>query len=110
MRPDKVLAMIGMAAKGGNVVSGEFSTERAVKRMQAYLVVAACDASQNTKKHFSDMCAYREIPYFEYADKERLGKCIGKDYRASLAIVDENLAGTVIKRLMEMEQLNNGGN
>ena len=31
MRPDKVLSMLGIAAKSGSVVSGEFSTEKAVK-------------------------------------------------------------------------------
>ncbi|MDE7310767.1 MAG: ribosomal L7Ae/L30e/S12e/Gadd45 family protein [Eubacterium sp.] len=110
MKPDKVLSMIGMAARAGNVASGEFSTERAVKNKNAYLVVLAEDASQNTKKHFKDMCSYRDTPYFEYADKKQLGNCIGKEYRASLAVTDENLAGAIIKRLMEMEQLNNGGN
>lgn len=109
MRPDKVLSMIGMAARAGNIASGEFSTEKAVKSGKAYLVVLAKDASQNTKKHFSDMCAFRGTPYYEYADKTQLGNCIGKEYRASLAVTEEHLAGAIIKRLMEM-QLNNGGN
>ncbi len=80
------------------------------RRGKAYLVVVAKDASQNTKKHFSDMCSYRQIPLFEYADKKRLGNCIGKEYRASLAVTDENLAEAISKRLTETEQLNNGGN
>ena len=109
MRPDKVLSMAGMAAKAGNVKSGEFSTEKAVKSGQAYLVIVAADASENTKKHFSDMCAYHEVPYFEYAKKEQLGNCVGKEFRASLAVTDENLAKAIIKRLKEAEQLNNGG-
>lgn len=104
MKPDKVLAMIGMAAKAGKIASGEFSTERAVKNGEAYLVVTACSASQNTKKHFSDMCVYRSIPYYEYADKDQLGSCIGKEFRASLAVTDENLAAAVIKRLEEMKR------
>lgn len=110
MKPDKVLPMIGIAARAGNIASGEFSAEKAVKSGKAYLVVMAKDASQNTKKHFSDMCSYRKVPYFEYADKEQLGNCIGKEYRASLAVTDQNLAEAIIKKLMEMEQLNNGGN
>ena len=99
-----------MAARSGHIVSGEFSTENAIKQMQAYLVIVASDASDNTKKHFSDMCSYREIPYYEYADKAGLGHSIGKEYRASLAVTDENLAKLIISRLEEMEQLNHGGN
>lgn len=109
MRPDKVLSMAGMAAKSGNIKSGEFSTEKAVKNGQAYLVIAAKDASENTKKHFSDMCAFRKVPYYEYADKDQLGNCVGKEFRASLAVTDENLAKAIIKRIEEVQQLNNGG-
>ncbi len=110
MKPDKVLSMAGMAARAGYIASGEFGAERAVKNGRACLVVVAVDASDNTKKHFSDMCAYRSIPYFEYADKNRLGNCIGKEIRVSLAVTDENLAKAMIKKLEEVEQLNNGGN
>lgn len=110
MKPDKGLSMIGIAARAGNIASGEFSTEKAVKSGKAFLVIVAKDASQNTKKHFSDMCEYRQIPLFEYADKKQLGNCIGKEHRASLAVTDGNLAGAIIKRLAETEQLNNGGN
>ena len=31
MKQDKVLSMLGLSAKAGNVASGEFSTEKAVK-------------------------------------------------------------------------------
>ncbi len=110
MKPDRVLSMIGIAAKAGHIVSGEFSTEKAVKSRKAYLVITASDASQNTKKQFSDMCAYRNLPYVEYADKEQLGSCMGKNLRASLAVTDENLAKSIIKKFEEFEQLNNGGN
>lgn len=110
MRPDRVLSMIGLAARAGCVASGEFSTEKAVKNGTAYLVVIAEDASQNTKKHFSDMCSYRSIACLEYADKDRLGNCIGRKHRASLAVTDEHLAETIIKKLEQAGQLNNGGN
>ena len=43
--------MLGIAAKSGSVVSGEFSTEKAVKEGRAYLVIVAGDASENTKKN-----------------------------------------------------------
>lgn len=89
--------------KAGKIVSGEFSTEKAIKQGKAYLVIAASDASDNTKKHFSDMCAYRQVPYYNYSDKETLGKCIGKQMRASLAVVDECLAKAIIKEFMKME-------
>ena len=49
---DRVLSMLGIAAKSGKVVSGEFSTEKAVKTGKAYLVIVSEEASENTKKSF----------------------------------------------------------
>lgn len=99
MRPDKVLSLLGIAAKSGSVASGEFSTEKAVKERQAYLVILASDASDNTRKHFKDMCTFRSIPYYVYADKDSLGHCIGKQFRASVAVTNEGLARAIEKQL-----------
>ena len=49
---DKVLSLLGLAARGRNLVSGEFSTEKAVKEGKAALVIVSTDASDNTKKLF----------------------------------------------------------
>ena len=57
---DKALAMLGMATKAGKVVSGEFSVEKAVKEGKAWLVLVAEDASDNTKKSFTNMCEFYE--------------------------------------------------
>ena len=58
MKTDSVLRMIGLAAKAGKVVSGEFMTENAVKSKEAYLVIIAQDVSNNTRKKFGNMCSY----------------------------------------------------
>ena len=73
MKNDKVLQMLGLAARGRKIESGEFSTEKAVKAGKAGLVIVAKDASDNTKKLFRNMCAFYEVPYYEYAVKEDLG-------------------------------------
>ena len=99
MQNDKVLSMLGIAAKSGNVVSGEFSTEKAVKSGQAYLVIVASEASENTKKSFFNMTDFYHVPCYCYGSKEDLGRCIGKEFRASLAVIDENLAKAVENKL-----------
>lgn len=90
--------MIGIAAKSGNVASGEFSTENSVRAGKAYMVVLAEDASDNTKKKFGNMCEYYEIPLLIYSNKDTLGHSIGKEFRASLAITDENIAKAVMQK------------
>lgn len=102
MRPDKVLSMLGIAAKSGSVVSGEFSTEKAVKDGRAYLVIVATDASDNTQKMFTNMTDFYEVPMYLYGDKETLGHFIGKEFRASLAVTNEGLAHSIEDKLKQM--------
>ena len=96
---NRVLQMLGIAAKSGNVVSGEFSTEKAVKSGNAYLVIVSEEASENTRKMFTNMTDFYEVPLRVFGTKEELGRCIGKQFRASLAITDENLANAVVSKL-----------
>ena len=67
---NKALSMLGIATKAGKTVTGEFSTEKAVKEGSAYLVVVAGDASNNTKKKFRNMCDYYQVTIIVFADKD----------------------------------------
>lgn len=103
MKPDKVLSMLGLAAKAGAIASGEFSTEKSVKEGKAFLVIVAEDASDNTKKNFRDMTAFYKVPMCEYSQKELLGHAIGKEYRASLAVNNENFATNIEGRIKSIQ-------
>ena len=105
-RPDRVLSMLGIAAKAGKIASGEFATENAVKSGKAFLVVTASDASENTAKKFRDMTDFYHVPLIVYGTKDSLGGCIGKDYRSSLAVTDEKLAEAVENKMKQVEALN----
>ncbi|MGN0159073.1 MAG: L7Ae/L30e/S12e/Gadd45 family ribosomal protein [Brotaphodocola sp.] len=94
----RILNLIGLATKAGKTVSGEFSTEKAVKSGKAYLVIVSEEASDNTKKMFTNMCTYYKVPICYFGGKDELGHAMGKEMRASLAIVDEGLAKSVLKQ------------
>ncbi len=96
---NKALSMLGIATKAGKTVTGEFATEKAVKEGSAYLVVVAEDASDNTKKKFRNMCEYYQVTLMIFADKNALGNACGKEFRASLAVIDEGLANAVMKQI-----------
>lgn len=95
---NKIFGTLGIAEKAGKIVSGEFSVEKAIKEGRAFLVILAEDASDNTKKHFSDMCSYREIPILFFGTKEELGGCIGKSFRANVALTDQGFAESILKK------------
>ncbi len=103
MRPDPVLQLLGLAQRAGGVKSGEFMTENTIKEQKSFLCIVASDASDNTRKKFSDMCSYHKVPYMEYSDKETLGHAIGKDFRASLCVTNESLAGQILKKIGSTE-------
>ena len=99
MRQSKVYSSLGLATKAGQTQSGEFCTERAVKTGQAFLVLVAQDASDNTKKMFTNMCTYYEVPCVIYGTKGELGHAMGKEMRASLAVTGEGFAKMIEKQL-----------
>lgn len=103
MSKNKVTSLIGLAMKAGKIVSGEFMTEKSVKTGKAYLVLVAADASENTRKKFRNMCSFYEIPVFFAESKEELGRAIGKEYRASMAVQDMNFAAAIQKELERTE-------
>ena len=99
MRQNKVLSLVGLAPKAGRTVSGEFSTEKAVKSGQAGLVIVSEEASDNTKKKFHNMCTYYKVPLYVFETKEELGSAMGKEFRASLAVLDEGFGSALKKQL-----------
>lgn len=98
---DRILSLLGLAAKGRNLVSGEFSTEKAIKERKAALVIVSREASDNTREMFSNKCAFYKIPIYIYGTKEELGCAIGREMRASVAVTDAGLAAGIMKLLEE---------
>ena len=101
MAQNKVYSMLGLAMKAGRIASGEFSVERAVKTGAAFLVIVSEGASENTKKQFRNMCSYYKVPLYFLGEKEELGRAVGKEFRASLAVLDEGFAKAIEKNLIK---------
>ena len=99
MKNNKVLSLVGLATKAGKTVRGEFSTEKSVKSGKSFLVIVADDASENTKKKFRNMCEFYDVPVYFLSDKETVGRAMGKEFRASLSIQDENFAKAILNEL-----------
>ena len=92
--------MIGIAAKAGKVVSGVFSVEKAIQTGNAFVVILSEEASANTVKKFTNKTDYYGVACYQFGTKEELGRYTGKDFRASLAVTDENLAKAIEEKLL----------
>ena len=95
----RILNLIGLATRAGKTVSGEFSTEKAVKSGSACLVIVSEEASENTRKLFTDKCTYYKVPICYFGEKGELGHAMGKEMRASLAVTDEGFAKAIVKQM-----------
>lgn len=93
---DRFLQLLGLATRAGAAVSGGFAVEQSIKNGEAHLVIIAGDASDNTKKHFHDMCVYRDIPILITNDRTQLGRYTGKQERASVSVTDRGFAEKLI--------------
>jgi ribosomal protein L7Ae-like RNA K-turn-binding protein len=96
---EKIILLLGLAQKAGKISSGELSVEKAIKSGKAKLLIIATDCSEATKKSYNDMAAYYGVELYETFSKEQLGQCIGKVYRAALAITDIGFTNAVKKLL-----------
>lgn len=93
--------MVGMATRAGKTVAGEFSVEKAVKEQKARLVIVSEEASDNTKKLFTDKCTYYKIPIYVYGSREELGKATGNKDRVSIAVLDSGFSKSIISMLTD---------
>lgn len=102
---ERALGVIGMAQRAGKAESGEFKALKALQAGRVFAVIVAEDASENTRKRFRDKCAFYGAAFELFSTKERLGRAIGKETRAVIALSDEGLSKAVLKLLKQI-----GGN
>lgn len=97
---------IGFAMKSGNVITGEDSCKKEIKK-GAYLVIVAKDASENTQKTFKDKTSFYNVPIRFLGTKDELGSIIGKMSRAVLVVKDRNFAAKIINCIDQEANINN---
>ncbi len=92
----KLLNMIGLAKRAGQIATGSFICEKLIKARTAKLVVLACDASDNTKKAIRDACEFYNVPLIEVSNMDSLGHAVGAQaLRAVITVNDENFAKAI---------------
>ena len=109
MEQDKLLRLLGLAQRAGKIKSGNFAADESVKKGACCLLLVSSDTSEASKKKARNMCAYYDTPYREYSDKEALGHAIGKEYRASLCITDEQFAKQLRDKILNTSKSKDGG-
>lgn len=102
--PDKILSLLGLALRGGNLAVGEEPVEAVARARDARVLLLASDAADNTRRrtaHFAEagQCLWLRIPF----TKAELGRAVGRTSTAIVAVTDVGLASAVVRRLAELD-------
>jgi ribosomal protein L7Ae-like RNA K-turn-binding protein len=91
----KIASLVSLCQKAGKLASGEVACEKALQAGTAKLVIICNDASDRTKKKFTNKTFYYKVDCRIYFEKEELSRLIGKENRAVAAILDEGFAKAI---------------
>ena len=90
------LRMIGLARKANNIRYGDENTSLAVRDGRASLIILSADAAENTKKRVLKLSEESKVPILEIpATKAELGRAIGKETCAVLAVCNRGIANAI---------------
>lgn len=97
---ERITNLLSMAQRARLIVSGAFAVEQALKKKQAVFLLIATDAAAETKKNYILLADKYKVPYAVRLDRETLGTCLGKEFRATAALIDKGFA-LKLRQLME---------
>ena len=101
---EHILSMIGLAKKAGRVEIGEEPVGSAARAKKARVILIAQDAAASSFRRASAFanvgnCLYLTIP----ADKDDLGRCLGRTSCAMAAVTDIGFADAIVKKLAAID-------
>ncbi len=92
---DKLFNLIGLAMRARKIVSGDELLE-AIRKQRVFLVIVASDASENTKKKYSDKCRFYDVEMIIVENSEKINHAIGKKNRMAIGISDEGFTKSIL--------------
>ncbi|WAH35367.1 L7Ae/L30e/S12e/Gadd45 family ribosomal protein [Alicyclobacillus dauci] len=99
---DRVYGLIGLAKRAGQLVDGQERILQAVTARKAKLVIVTEDAGANGRKKLQDKANSYDVPVVTFADKGSLGRAIGRDEAAAIAVMDPGFADKLLERFGEL--------
>lgn len=93
-----VLSLLGLASRARMITCGDILLKD-LRNKRVSLVIIAEDASDNTKKKYSDKCQFYKVDYFIVGDIDDLSNAIGKTNRVAIGIKDRGFADKIKSKL-----------
>ncbi len=101
---DRILSLLGLSLRGGNLAVGEEPVDAAARAKDARLLLLAADSADNTRHRCEHMalagsCLWVRLP----CTKEQMGRALGRNSVALAAVTDIGLASALAKLLAELD-------
>lgn len=97
MTNNKILGLLGLAARARNICFGADSVEEEIRKRKVKLVIIAKDSSERTQKKFLTLSEDNNVPICIYENIENISKAIGKSNKAIVGVKDLNIAKEIEK-------------
>jgi uncharacterized protein len=102
----KILNLIGMARKAGEIISGTNSVIDLLKKPQSpSLVLVTDDISVSIGDKICQLAERKKIHHVRMFSKMKIGQLLGKDERSAIALEKGALASTLKFELQRFEQM-----
>lgn len=99
-KEQRLLNLLGMAAKANKIISGDFAINKAVAGGNVKLLMLADDIAQSTGLTYKKIAETTDIRILSTpVAKFDLGYAVGKSERAAIAVCDEGFAKAFCKIL-----------
>lgn len=95
----KIAGLLGLATAGGRIALGDTAVRDAIFRGKAQLVIFAADCGENTREKITRLCSEKNVAFIEFSDKETIGKAVGREGKAVVALTDRGFADAVLKNI-----------
>lgn len=98
MLTKEVLSLLGLASRARKIVTGDVLLKE-IRSKKVHLVLIAEDASENTKKKYTDKCSYYHIDCMIVGSVDDLSHAIGKENRVAVGINELGFASQIKSKL-----------
>lgn len=97
MTNNKVLGLLGLCTKAGEISFGTDACIDLIQRKKVKLIIIAEDASDRTKRNFKFLCNNNNIKIIYFGTIEKISKAIGKKNKAVIGVKSDSLSNEIYK-------------
>ena len=99
----KVLSLMGFAARARKIVSGYNTVIVTAEHRKAKLIILAQDLADNSKEKMISLAERCNVPYRIYGEIDELSHITGEEGKGIFAVTDKGFKEAILKEIDEVK-------